>query len=195
MLLMLAVVVYWRYHTGRLLARQRQLEAAVRLRTQDLENEKSKLTLAHEQMRHHAEHDGMTGIWNHRMIVESLRRELARSHRNGTSLSVMIIDLDYFKRVNDTFGHQTGDLVLQQVAERLRLTVRPYDLVERYGGEEFLVVLPGMGLSEAQLRAEEKRGPSRLCASEQTPPSSAFREHRCLLRKISQRRDFWCWEG
>jgi hypothetical protein len=76
-----------------------------------------RLELLHEsnRMRHHAEHDGLTGLWNHRMIVERLGEEMIRSLRDGTPLSVILADVDHFKKVNDTFGHLAGDLVLKEI--------------------------------------------------------------------------------
>jgi diguanylate cyclase (GGDEF)-like protein len=108
-------------------------------------------------MRHYAEHDDLTGLWNHRIIVERLRQEVDRSRREKTPLSVILADLDHFKSVNDTCGHQTGDLVLKEVGAILQRAVRSYDWVGRYGGEEFLLILPGSGFAGARLRAEELR--------------------------------------
>jgi len=108
-------------------------------------------------MRHHAEHDGLTGLWNHRVIVERLSEEMIRAHRDGTPLSVILADIDHFKKVNDTFGHLAGDLVLKEIGRVLSRTLRPYDRVGRYGGEEFLMILPNCGMESALLRAEQLR--------------------------------------
>lgn len=127
-------------------------------RRQDaLEREKLELMHAREQMRHYAEHDGLTGLWNHRIIVERLRGEIDRSRREGTPLSVILADIDHFKRINDTFGHLTGDLVLKEISAIITHSVRTYDWVGRYGGEEFLVVLPGSEIENALHRAEQLR--------------------------------------
>lgn len=127
-------------------------------RRQDaLEREKLELTLAREQMRHYAEHDGLTGLWNHRVIVERLREEVDRSRREGTPLSVILADIDHFKKINDTFGHLTGDLVLKEIGTLIARYVRSYDSVGRYGGEEFLIVLPGSKIEGALYRAEQLR--------------------------------------
>jgi diguanylate cyclase (GGDEF)-like protein len=129
----------------------------VHRRTEDLEREKSELTHAREQMRHFAEHDDLTGLWNHRIIIERLRQEVDRSRREGTPLSVILVDLDHFKNVNDTFGHPAGDLVLKEVGAIFHNAVRSYDWVGRYGGEEFLLILPGSNFAGARVRAEELR--------------------------------------
>ena len=122
-----------------------------------LEREKVELTRSRDQMRHFAEHDGLTGLWNHRIIVEQLRGEMDRSRREGTPLSVIMADVDYFKKVNDTFGHLTGDLVLKEISAIITSSVRTYDWVGRYGGEEFLIVLPGTEIKDALIRAEQLR--------------------------------------
>jgi diguanylate cyclase (GGDEF)-like protein len=122
-----------------------------------LEREKADLMRAGEQMRYHAEHDGLTGLWNHRIIVERLRSELDRSQREGTQLSVILADVDFFKQINDSFGHQAGDAVLKEIGDIFTRSVRSYDWVGRYGGEEFLLILPGSGMDDALDRAEELR--------------------------------------
>jgi diguanylate cyclase (GGDEF)-like protein len=87
-------------------------------------------------------HDSLTGLWNRRMILDQLGNELHRAEREGNPLAVAIADLDLFKRVNDALGHAAGDAVLREVAERMRSAVRDCDFVGRYGGEEFLLLLP-----------------------------------------------------
>ena len=127
-------------------------------RRQDaLEREKLELLYESDQMRHHAEHDSLTGLWNRRVIIERLSEELIRSLRNETPLSVILADVDHFKKVNDTFGHPVGDLVLQEVSSVLTRTLRSYDCVGRYGGEEFLMILPNCGMESALLRGEQLR--------------------------------------
>jgi len=112
---------------------------------------------AREQMRHHAEHDDLTGLWNHRIIMDRLRQEVDRSRRDGTPISVILLDLDHFKQVNDTYGHPAGDQTLKEVGAILQRSVRSYDWVGRYGGEEFLLILPGSGFAGARIRAEQLR--------------------------------------
>jgi diguanylate cyclase (GGDEF)-like protein len=153
----LAVVLAWRWSVHILVSQKRHLEAAVERRTEDLEKEKSELLRAREQMRHFAEHDDLTGLWNHRIIIDRLRQEVDRARREQTPLSVILVDLDHFKSVNDTCGHPAGDLVLREIGAIFQRAVRSYDWVGRYGGEEFLLILPGSGFSGARLRAEHLR--------------------------------------
>jgi diguanylate cyclase (GGDEF)-like protein len=153
----LAVVALWRFRIKSFVEQKRELELAVQRRTEDLEREKGELTRAREQMRHDAEHDGLTGLWNHRIIIERLRHEVDRSLRDGSTLSVILVDLDHFKRINDTFGHPAGDMVLRSLGEIFQSAVRSYDWVGRYGGEEFLIVLPGSNFMGARSRAEQMR--------------------------------------
>jgi diguanylate cyclase (GGDEF)-like protein len=153
----LGVVLAWRWSVHLLMRQKRILERAVEMRTEDLEKEKAELLNAREQMRHYAEHDDLTGLWNHRIIIERLRQEVDRSQREGSPLSVILIDLDHFKNVNDTYGHPAGDLVLKEVSAVLQRSVRSYDWVGRYGGEEFLLILPGSTFAGARVRAENMR--------------------------------------
>ncbi len=104
-----------------------------------------------------ATRDFLTGLLNRREIYRRMEEELQRARRTGTPFSVFLLDLDHFKRVNDLHGHSAGDLVLQSVATAMQQTVRPYDLCGRYGDEEFLVALPGTGLTEAAEAAERIR--------------------------------------
>ena len=154
----LATFVYvWRRRIGQLMKQKRILEEAVKGRTFDLEREKTELVRTREQMRHFAEHDGLTGLWNHRIMVERLQGEVDRSQRDGAPLSIILVDLDYFKRVNDTMGHMAGDLALKETGAIFQHSVRSYDWVGRYGGEEFLIVLPGSDYEAACARAEHLR--------------------------------------
>lgn len=90
-------------------------------------------------------------------MLDLLHRELERAARANTSTSVFMLDLDHFKKINDTFGHLTGDVVLREVANRIVRSVRSYDLVGRYGGEEFLVVLPTCNDAEVEQSANRIR--------------------------------------
>ena len=108
-------------------------------------------------MRHYAEHDDLTGLWNHRIIISRLRQEVDRSQRQGVPLCAILVDLDHFKQVNDTFGHPSGDLVLKEIGATFKRTIRTYDWVGRYGGEEFLLILPGVCFASAHNRAEQFR--------------------------------------
>jgi diguanylate cyclase (GGDEF)-like protein len=102
-----------------------------------------KLIAAREALREAATHDPLTALWNRSAIVDYLKAELARAQRQCGFLSVIMLDIDHFKAINDTYGHQVGDTVLGEVAQRLMSIMRPYDAVGRYGGEEFLIVVSG----------------------------------------------------
>jgi len=115
------------------------------------------LVAAKEAMRHAATHDGLTGLVNRREAVEMMRRELARSFRDRRPLSVILADIDHFKKVNDHLGHIAGDEVLIELGRRLNSQLRPYDVVARYGGEEFLLVMPACDLTSALIRADQIR--------------------------------------
>ena len=145
--LLLVAIVYAVYNSVR--EDQRRRDA--------LEQEKMELLNERNRMRHHAEHDGLTGLWNHRVIVERLGEEMIRSLRDGAPLSVILADIDHFKKVNDSFGHLAGDLVLKEIGAVFTRTLRPYDCVGRYGGEEFLLILPNCGIESALIRCEQLR--------------------------------------
>lgn len=115
------------------------------------------LESAHEALRQKATHDGLTGLYNRVAIFELLEKELARAHRDGAPLAAVMADLDFFKQINDSRGHVSGDQVLAEAARRLTAVLRPYDALGRYGGEEFLAVLPGCDGSEGLKLAERLR--------------------------------------
>ena len=116
------------------------------------------LLAAQAQLREQATHDHLTGLWNRGMILEQLGLELRRSARNNHGVSVIVADLDRFKSVNDQYGHVTGDTVLREAATRMQSVLRDHDRMGRYGGEEFLVVLPGCEAGKAKEVAERIRG-------------------------------------
>jgi diguanylate cyclase (GGDEF)-like protein len=116
-----------------------------------------RLLTAQDELRREATHDGLTSAWNHAGILGILDRELLRAHRSGTFLGVMMIDVDRFKSINDSFGHAAGDAVLRALAREFGEVLRSYDSLGRYGGEEFLVVAPGCGLTESHELAERIR--------------------------------------
>lgn len=133
-----------------------ELKARLRTGQRILELE-DKLVEAREEMRFKATHDPLTQLWNHGLILEFLDRELNRARREGNSLAVLLCDLDHFKKVNDTYGHLVGDEMLRETARRLLAAVRPYDAVGRYGGEEFLVLLPHCDKNCVRDRADQIR--------------------------------------
>jgi two-component system cell cycle response regulator len=130
-----------------------ELKARLRTGIRILQLE-DKLVEAREEMRFKATHDPLTSLWNRGVIMDLLGRELARSQRGHSSTSILLCDLDHFKSVNDTYGHTVGDEVLREATRRLLGSVRSYDYVGRYGGEEFLLILsncdPNFGLARAE---------------------------------------------
>ena len=110
--------------------------------------------IGREQMKQLAETDPLTETYNRRALAEKLVQELERASRYGTSLACLMIDVDNFKNINDTYGHLTGDSVLRQLGEILRREQRTVDIVARYGGEEFVVLLPETALPGARIFAE-----------------------------------------
>jgi two-component system, cell cycle response regulator len=110
-----------------------------------------------QSLRFAATHDFLTKLLNRAEILASLKRELSRSEREDKPVAILMADLDHFKKINDSLGHAAGDAVLREVAERLKADLRSYDLVGRYGGEEFMIILPNCGLAVATRRADEIR--------------------------------------
>jgi diguanylate cyclase (GGDEF)-like protein len=130
-----------------------------------------------ERLENMALRDGLTGLYNRRFIDEMLEHELAKLRRNRKSAGLMLVDVDHFKRFNDTHGHQAGDEALRKVGAALLSAVRASDVVCRYGGEEFLVFLPECELPEATAKAEALRAAVQAIAlrvgGEAIPPISA----------------------
>src|SRR6202451_3014277 len=124
---------------------------------------RDQLIAAGEELLYRATHDNLTGVVNRGVILDTLQRERSRQAREGGSFGIVLMDLDHFKYVNDTYGHLAGDDVLHEAAQRMTACVRPYDSVGRYGGEEFLIVVPSsdamgtMGLAERIRRSIEAK--------------------------------------
>jgi len=116
-----------------------------------------KLVSANGALHYAASHDFLTSLSNRAAIITFLEREIARALREGTALGVILVDIDHFKKVNDELGHETGDYVLQEIAKRLSAGLREYDGVGRYGGEEFLLVMPGCDAATIVRRANAIR--------------------------------------
>jgi two-component system cell cycle response regulator len=119
-----------------------ELLARIRVGQRMLEMQ-SKLMEARDAMEHQATHDFLTGVFNRRAIRDRLKQEMARTGRERGRLSIGMFDIDHFKNINDTFGHQAGDEALVAFTRRLEGGLREYDCLGRYGGEEFLVIAPG----------------------------------------------------
>jgi diguanylate cyclase (GGDEF)-like protein len=102
-------------------------------------------------------YDALTGLYNRRALQDQLETEIARGHRYGNPLSLVLLDFDHFKQVNDTYGHLCGDHVLKEIAQRVTRVVREADVAARYGGEEFAVILPHASLPDARMVAERLR--------------------------------------
>jgi len=139
-----------RYRLRAMTLRQIELAVMVQERTRELEQ-------SQEALRMRALKDGLTKAWNRSAMMELLEREIEKCRRTGECFVLVLLDLDFFKRVNDTHGHLAGDAVLVEVARRLAVAMRPYDAVGRYGGEEFMVLLPGLTLPDGAHRIEAIR--------------------------------------
>ncbi len=125
----------------------------------------------HQTLRAQALIDALTGLSNRGAIMDNLRQEIERAARQNSSVSVILADLDRFKNINDTHGHEAGDDVLCEAARRMKSSLRPYDHIGRYGGEEFLMVVPNCGPTEAAIVAERVR-----CCLASSPIHAARKE-------------------
>ena len=132
----------------------------------------SQLRRANEELATVAATDALTGLPNRRAFEQSLRRDLARAERSKEPVTVVMIDVDFFKKVNDTYGHATGDVVLRSVAEIVRSTLRTGDMAARLGGEEFVAVLPNANAEGGKIVAERLR--TKLAATPMPGPSGPF---------------------
>jgi diguanylate cyclase (GGDEF)-like protein len=145
--LLLAALLFalFRLRERQLREKSRQLERLVSERTRELE-------FSREQLRVQATHDGLTGMLNRRGILQAVTREMERGRRENRALIVALVDLDHFKRINDTFGHLAGDEALRWFAASVGAAVRTYDHAGRYGGEEFLIALTQVPADAAEQR-------------------------------------------
>ncbi len=133
------------------------LERTVQERTAELELTARELKRANQRLLALSDTDPLTCIYNRRFLMDDLERKMCRAKNNGESLSLIILDIDHFKKINDTYGHQRGDMVITIVAEASQKRMRSHDIVARYGGEEFVIVLPETSLPEAMSIAERLR--------------------------------------
>ena len=155
---MIALLLAWAviaFRTRALTRHQQELTRTVAERTAQLEAEKAALEATRRELHIQATHDSLTGIFNRAAMLEHLQREIARATRDKTPLGVLIADLDHFKSLNDSYGHLCGDDVIRESADRFRTTMRGYDIVGRYGGEEFLILFPGWDLMLAPGRVDD----------------------------------------
>jgi diguanylate cyclase (GGDEF)-like protein len=114
-------------------------------------------SMVYEQMEEMAMIDPVSGAFSRRYFYDKAEKQLALVRRNEKPLSVLMLDIDYFKKVNDTFGHHTGDLILRQLYESVEKSVRLTDVCGRYGGEEFAILLPSVSQEKASIIAERIR--------------------------------------
>ncbi len=147
-----------------------ELQARLRAGSRMLKLEDD-LLRAQERLRFQATHDSLTGIWNRGALVQLAEAEIKRAQRNSSAIGFLLIDLDHFKNINDNLGHPTGDLVLRKVAQLLSQEVRGYDVVGRFGGEEFVVVTAGLGQQQLYEYADRLR--KIVAASRVDTPSAA----------------------
>ena len=138
------VLLIWIWTNRFMIARQNELKRLVKARTRELEAEKAELLEAKAALAQQASHDSLTGLMNRAAIFRVVEEEMRQAERERTCLAVILADLDHFKDVNDTYGHLVGDDVLREFALRLSNNLRPYDHAGRFGGEEFLIVMPGL---------------------------------------------------
>jgi diguanylate cyclase (GGDEF)-like protein/PAS domain S-box-containing protein len=137
-------------------ARKRS-EMETRRANEQLEAQLVKIQSLQEQLNEQVVRDSLTGLYNRRLLDETIQREIARSDRSGKPFSLLMVDTDHFKMLNDMHGHQAGDLVLTAIGELLTVRFRKMDTTFRFGGEEFLIILPESNLETARERAEALR--------------------------------------
>jgi len=138
--------------------RNRQLNTLVEQRTRELQVANSALQEKVREIERIAEQDALTGVYNRHRFDRVLRQERERASRYGTPLSLIILDIDYFKQVNDRYGHTVGDRVLVAVAQHIQRSIREHDVLTRWGGEEFAIVAPDIPLEAARGLTEKLRG-------------------------------------
>ena len=138
-----------------------------------LQRENLDLTVKNRELSEVSSRDALTGLYNRSFVIEKLDSELNRALRHGSPMALLMLDVDHFKSVNDTFGHAAGDLVLQAIGKLLRDSCRVYDIPGRYGGEEFCILLPETRLGNTNVVAERIR--SRLATTELAAGGTSIR--------------------
>jgi diguanylate cyclase (GGDEF)-like protein len=134
------------------------MELQLRMRTgQRIVELQHELLAARQELERRANHDALTGAANRGAVLAKVESEAARSARQGTFYCLILFDLDFFKKINDSHGHRAGDIVLKEAVRRAQIELRPYDVLGRYGGEEFMVLLPGCELRAGAVVAERLR--------------------------------------
>lgn len=146
-----------RLMTWRNVTERKKAELELQNAHRQLQKKMEEIEILQEKLREQAIRDPVTGVYNRRYLDEVMRTEIERARRNNTTLALAIMDLDDFKLINDTFGHAAGDTALQEVANILQRNIRAYDILCRYGGEEFIVLMPDMVLGAAEKRAKTWR--------------------------------------
>jgi len=136
---------------------RKRVEQALREANAQLEKRVGEIEALQAKLREQAMRDYLTGLFNRRYLDETMEREIARATRDARRLSVVMMDIDHFKGINDTYGHQAGDMVLIELAKLLQKLSRASDIACRYGGDEFVVVMPNASADQAFKRAEEWR--------------------------------------
>ncbi|MBF0218157.1 MAG: GGDEF domain-containing protein [Gammaproteobacteria bacterium] len=140
-------------HVEQLQRKVRQVEKIVRIS----DGYQSMLQDLHTRLTAISNHDDLTGLPNRRHMQERLKQTIAQAERNGDTVSIALVDIDFFKKINDSAGHAIGDVVLTRVAECMRQSMREYDICARWGGEEFLMLFPSCDLQNAAQLAERAR--------------------------------------
>ncbi len=141
----------------RALIHQKNTEAILKQNNENINNLNNELLEMNQKLIQKSNRDSLTNLYNHQYINTILEDMLVQKQEKATDICVMMLDIDYFKKVNDSYGHLTGDRVLVTISEIILKTLRPYDYIGRYGGEEFLVIMPNIKLEEASLIAEKIR--------------------------------------
>jgi diguanylate cyclase (GGDEF)-like protein/PAS domain S-box-containing protein len=139
------------------ISKRKRAQAAITAANEQLNLRVAEVERLQEELREQVLHDPLTGLYNRRYLAEMLEHEIARTERERESLSIIVSDIDHFKVINDTYGHQAGDRFLVEIADLLKRFTRSSDLICRYGGEEFVLVFPGAAGDSAVQRAEEIR--------------------------------------